>query len=258
MGSSTCTFVAGGVAAITFVLTTVAAALDVKKTVPLSVQGLSLSVPVTGSIQINSQGADLNVQANAVGSLAEVQGRAVEIARRLPVPTGNCDRRGLDKPNVVVTSIDDAKVTPDGKSAVIELAGHVEVWTCVKLLGRDAKNKDFSDTVRVTAAIELIVVSGKQVGLRLSRNAELETGHHLTSEAARLFVGDLNVKLSSALAGMLDAGNARATLPDLPGAEYTITDAQFRADGPTLTVQVQGGGKVTSEGFSRLLEFLTR
>jgi phage tail sheath gpL-like len=159
---------------------------------------------------------------------------------------------------VVVNSIDDAKITPDANAAVIELAGHVTVWGCTDLVVKDIKTKLVSDSVRVTAAVELVVIDGKEVHLKLSRPAEFTTGNALTAEAASMFLGDLNAKLSSALSGMLDAREARAALPELPGADLTLADAAFGPDGSVLTLQAKGNGKLNSEAFNRALEFLTK
>lgn len=171
------------------------------------------------------------------------------------MPVGNCDRKGL---NVVVNSIDDAKIAPEGHAAVIELAGHVTVWGCTGLFGRDAKTIVVSDSVRVTLAVELVVIGGKEIRLKLSRPAEFTTGNALTAEAARVFLGDLNAKLSSALKEMLDARQARAALPELAGADLTIADATFGPAGSVLTVQAKGNGTLNSEAFNRALEFLTK
>jgi hypothetical protein len=232
-----------------------AAAMDVQKTFPLSILGVAVKIPVALSFQANTEDGTLAVQLSAVSDLKEMQDRALEIARKLPVPTGNCDRKGV---NVVINSIDDAEITPDGQAAVIELAGHVTVWGCADLFGNDVKTIVVSDNVRVVAAVELVVVGGKEIHLKLSRPAEFMTGNALTADAARMFLGDLNAKLSSALSGIFDAHEARATLPELPGADLTIAQAAFAAKGSVLTLQASGSGRLKSEAFNRALEFLTK
>jgi hypothetical protein len=149
-----------------------AAAIDVQKSFPLSILSVAVKIPVELSFQANTEDDTLALQLTAVGNLKEVQDKALELARKLPVPTGNCDRKGL---NVVVNSIDDAKITPDGQAAVIELAGHVTVWACADFFGNDVKTVVVSDSVRATAAVELVVIGGKEIHLRLSRPAEFAT-----------------------------------------------------------------------------------
>jgi hypothetical protein len=107
-------------------------------------------------------------------------------------------------------------------------------------------------------AMEPTIVDGKEIRLKLSRPAELKTGHALSAQAAQILVGDLNGKVSAALTGMFDVHEARAVLPSLPGANLSVDSAEFAADGAMLMVHVQGGGKLTSEAFNSGLDFLSK
>jgi hypothetical protein len=233
-----------------------AGAVDIKrKDVPLVILGVPVTIAVTGSFETRLEKDALLIQLKANGNLKDVQDKALQIAQKLPLPKDNCAHKGV---NAVVDSIDGAAITPEGTTAVVELTGHVTAWGCVDLFGNDAKTKVASDSVTVTVPVELVVVDRKEVRLKLSRPAELKTGHKLSGDAARVLLGDVNAKLSSMLAGMFDAREARASLPDLPGSEVFIEDAQFAAEDQVLIVRASGNGRLSNDAFNRLLEFLAK
>src|SRR5262249_7209403 len=90
-----------------------AAAMDVQKTFPLSILGVAVKIPVALSFQANTEDGTLAVQLSAVSDLKEMQDRALEIARKLPVPTGNCDRKGV---KVVITASEMPRTNPTGRT----------------------------------------------------------------------------------------------------------------------------------------------
>jgi len=95
-------------------------------------------------------------------SLKEVQEKALEIARVIPVPRGNCDRDGV---NPVVNSIDSASIAPAGTNAVVTMSGHVTAWVCAHPLGATVKTIAASDSVTLTATLQISVIDQKQIGV---------------------------------------------------------------------------------------------
>jgi hypothetical protein len=67
----------------------------------------------------------------------------------------------------VVNSIDSASIAPAGTNAVVTIAGHVTAWVCGHPLGATVKTIAASDSVTLTATVQIIVIDQKQIGLRL-------------------------------------------------------------------------------------------
>ena len=187
-------------------LATSAPAIDLKpKVFPLTVLGVKVDVPVTISFDANTEGDALALQVRAQASLKDVQDKALEIASAIPVPRGNCDRNGV---NPVVNSIDGASIASAGTTAVVTISGHVTAWLCEHPLGATIKTISASDSVILTAPVEITVIDQKQIGLKLAGPASVTTGHALTEEVANLLAGDISASITSQLANALNASEA--------------------------------------------------
>jgi hypothetical protein len=236
--------------------TLAASAIDLKpKVFPLTVLGVKVGVPVTISFDANTVGDVLAAQVRAQASLKEVQDKALDIARAIPVPRGNCDRDGI---NPVVNSIDSASIAPAGTNAVVTISGRVTAWVCAHPLGATVKTIAASDRVTLTATVQIIVIDGKQVGLRLAGPVSVTTGHALTAEVANLLAGDISASITAQLANALNASEARAGLPDLPGLVANIQSAQFAGEGPELLVRATGTARMSGEAFNNLLALMSK
>ena len=84
------------------------------------------------------------------------------------------------------------------------------------------------------------------------------SGHALTAEVANLLAGDINASITSQLANALNASEARAGLPDLPGLVANIQSAQFAGDGSELLVRAAGTARMSSEAFNSLLTLMSK
>jgi hypothetical protein len=231
-------------------------AMELKpKPFPLMIFGVRVAIPVTISFDMQTAGDSLNLQLRAEGNLKDIQDKALEIARALPVPKGNCDREGV---NPVVNSIDSASITPRDNTAVVAIAGRVTAWACAKVLGSSIKTETVSDSVALTAPVEILIVDGKQLRLKLASTVSVKTGNALTAEVANLLAGDISASITSALASALNANEARASVPNVPGLEVNIQNAQFAADGNVLLVRANGTARMSSESFSTFLGLLTK
>lgn len=231
-------------------------AMDLKPNpFPLTILGVRVTIPVTISFDMQTAGDSLNLQVRAEGSLKDIQDKALDIARALPVPKGNCDRMGV---NPVVNSIDSASIMPGNNTAVVAIAGRVTVWACAKVLGSTIKTETVSDSVALTAPVGILVVDQKQLGLKLAGSVSVKTGNALTAEITNLLAGDFSASITSALARALDANEARASVPDVPGLEVNIQNAQFSSDGNVLLVRANGTARMSSQAFSTLLGLLNR
>ena len=231
-----------------------ARALDVgPKNLPLTVAGVPVQIPVAGSLDVHTDADAMTVKASAIGDLGAIQDHALAIARGLRLPHDPCAHKGL---NVVVDSIDAAQITPVKATAVVDLSGHVTVWLCKHILGTLLKTKIASDSVSISAPVELFAPNSQALALRLAGPATLKTGDELTTEAASAFVGDVNSALTAQLSKLLDTARARAVVPPMPGLDVDIENAAFVQDGSKLTVRASGRATMTSAAFAAFLGFV--
>jgi hypothetical protein len=233
-----------------------AQALDVgPKSLPLTVAGVAVQIPVVGSIDVHSDADAITLKAIATGDLKSIQDNALEIARGLKLPRDPCAHKNV---NLVVNSIDAASITPHGASATVDLSGHVTVWLCKKILGTVLKTELASDSVSISAPVELYVASPQAIALRLTGPVSLRTSDPAITDAASPFIGDVNAALSVQLAKLLDTARARAAVPPMAGLDVTIEQAAFAQDGPKLVVRASGRATMTSAGFAAFLGFIGR
>jgi hypothetical protein len=84
------------------------------KSLPLTVAGVSVEIPVAGSLDVRSDAAAIALQASAVGDLGSIQDHALAIARGLRLPSDACAHKGL---NDVVTLAADASLAEPRRPA---------------------------------------------------------------------------------------------------------------------------------------------
>jgi hypothetical protein len=120
------------------------------------------------------------------------------------------------------------------------------------------KTEGPSDSVSISAPVRVSVVDGKQLGLQLAGPVTVKTGNALTEDPVRLFTGDISASITSALTNALNADQARAKLPSLPGLEATIKDAAFASNGDTLLIRAHGNARMTSDTFNSLLDTMSK
>jgi hypothetical protein len=237
-------------------LGTTAFAVDLKpKTFPLTVMGVKTAVPVTISFDANTDGDALALRVQGQASLKDIQDRALDIARAIPMPGGNCDRSGI---NPVVNSVDAASITPGDTTAIVAVSGQVTAWACTHPAGITVKTIAASDSVTLTVPVAMTITDGTQIGLKLAGPVAVTTGHALTKEAIDLLTGDISASITSQLATALNAGDARATLPTLPGLTATIEALQFAANGPELLVRASARARMSGEAFNSLLTLMSK
>ncbi|MGC2074994.1 MAG: hypothetical protein WA728_02970 [Xanthobacteraceae bacterium] len=227
-------------------------ALDLRpKNFPLTILGVRVEIPVTISFEAQTVGGELAVRVRAQGNLKGIQDKALEIARSIPMPSDNCARTGV---NPVVNSVDSASIAPAGSTAVIAIGGHVTGWTCVGPL----KTVIGADSVTLSVPVQVNVVDQREVGLKLAGPVTVTTGHSLTEQVANLLAGDVSASITTQLASALDATQARATLPSLPGLDVIVQEAEFASNGNDLQVNASGMARMSSDAFNTLLQLLSR
>jgi hypothetical protein len=221
--------------------------------VPVKVLGISVEVPVTASLDMHTDADLMAVDLSATGDLRGLQDKALEIARHIPLPDDPCRHKG---PNLVVDSVDSAHIGADGDAAVLDISGHMTAWVCAKVLGQKIKTKLATDTVAITVPVELFAPTPRQVALRIKGSATIRTGNPDTLQAAAAILGDVNARLTDAIAKELASDKAQAVVPDIPGLEVHIDKAVFAQDQGKLLVKTHVEGHATSEAVNGLLDYL--
>lgn len=224
------------------------------KSLPLTVAGVAVQIPVSGSLDVRTEASDVAVAASATGDLQAIQDHALDIARGLRLPSDPCAHKG--GLNVVVNHIDEAAITPRETSVVVDLSGRVSVWICKKILGATLKTKIAAGSVSISAPLELFLPNPQTVALRLSGPATVKTDDPQVEDAASALVGDVNAVFTKQLGKLLDAERARAILPPLPGADVTLERAAFAQQGRKLLVRASGRARLTSAALATLLAFV--
>ncbi|CAM5772706.1 hypothetical protein LMIY3S_03933 [Labrys miyagiensis] len=231
-----------------------AQALDIgPQTVPVKILGITVDVPVTATLDMHTDADRMALNLAATGDLKDLQQKALDIARRLPLPDDACRRKGA---NMVVDSVDGAHIRADGDTAVLDISGQMTAWACAKVLGQKVKTKLATDTVSITVPVELYTPTPHEVALRVKGEAEIRTGHPETAQAASAILGDVNARLTSAIAKALESDKAHAVVPEIPGLDVNIDKANFAEDQGTLLVKTHVQGHATSDAVNGLLEYL--
>jgi hypothetical protein len=231
-----------------------ARALDIgPQTVPVKILGVTVDVAVTASLDMRTEADHMAVNLVATGDLKDLQAKALEIARHLPLPDDACRRKG---PNMVVNSIDNARIRADGDTAVLDISGHMTAWACAKVLGQQIKTKLATDTVSITVPVELYTPTPHQVALRVKGQANIRTGNPDTLEVVSAILGDVNARLTAAITKTLESDKAQVVVPDIPGLDVTIDQANFAEDQGKLLVKTHAQGRATSEAVTGLMSYL--
>lgn len=233
-----------------------ARALDIgPQTVPVKILGVTVDIPVTASLDMHTDADRMALNLVATGDLKDLQDKALEIAKRLPLPDDACRHKGA---NLVVNSVDDAHIRADGDTAVLDISGHVTAWACAKVLGQKVKTKIATDTISIIIPVELYTPTPHQVALRVKGQADIRTGHPETIQAASAILGDVNARLTEAIAKALESDKAQAVVPDIPGLDVKIDRADFAENQGSLLVKTHVQGHATSDAVNGLLEYLKR
>lgn len=220
--------------------------------VPVTIAGVALHIPVSGTLDLATQGQSLQVKIAAKGDLGEMQSQALAIARALPLPHEACGKK-KNGASLVVNSIDKAELVAKGETVVVEMQGRATVWACAKVLGAMVKTEVARDAVKITVPVELYLPTPHEIAARLSGNATIETGDPQLKEAAEAVLGDLDARFGEAVAKALDGSKARAALPPINGLDIAFSEAKFVTEGTKLEVVASGAGTVSAEALAQLI-----
>ena len=220
--------------------------------VPVAIAGVALHIPVSGTLDLATQGQTLQVKIAAKGDLSEMQSQALAIARALPLPHEACTRK-KNGASLVVNSIDSAQLVPKGQTVVVEMQGRATVWACAKVLGAMVKTEVVRDAVKITVPIELYLPTPQQIAARVSGHAAIETGDPQIRQAAEAVLGDLDARFGEAIAKALDGSKGRASLPAIAGLDLSFSEVKFASEAGKLEILATGGGTVSAQALSQVL-----
>lgn len=94
-----------------------------------TVQGVSLTIPVTCFLSLAPDGTQVQIGVRAVADLSDLQAKIGTLIDTIPLPTNTCDHFGVDN---TVARIWGKNLTIDGNVATLALKGDVDVWACIK------------------------------------------------------------------------------------------------------------------------------
>jgi hypothetical protein len=207
------------------------------------VLAIPLTLPITADIDVVADGEKRVATGGTVGNLGDLQAKAVAIARALPLPKEQCANDGI---NVVVDSIQDASIVPEGNAARLTIAGFVTAYGCIMGLGAPIA----STQMAISAPVVFDVVSPTDIGLKLAGPVELVAAG-LPAEVTALLSVQVNGVIQSALAQARTQGPM--AIDGLPDLKIEIANAEFFAEGETLMVRLEGTSRMNAETFDALV-----
>jgi hypothetical protein len=208
------------------------------------VLGTEVTLPITAEIEAIADGDQKVATGNVVGSLGDLQAKALPIAQAIPLPKEPCaNPNGI---NIVVDSIQSASIKPVGSAATLALSGTVTGWGCLAGVGAPVA----STQLAVSAPIAFDVKSATDVGLKLAGPVELAAAG-LPADITALLSDQINGAVAAALA------QARITGPmvidKVPDLQVELSNAEFFDQGGTLMVRLEGSSKMSEATYQSLL-----
>jgi hypothetical protein len=91
------------------------------------IQGVPVTIPVTGFVSIQTAPTGITVAMRTFANLQDLQAKIGSIVDTVALPRDNCRSFSANNP---VVSIYTKKLTVDGASAVMTMAGDVDLWDC--------------------------------------------------------------------------------------------------------------------------------
>ena len=95
------------------------------------IEGVPLTLRASVFLTLEAVDDELQIGARVVGDLEDLQGKVSALVDRLPLPTDNCARMGLENPNYVLR-IRDERLEIEDDLAILSFGGDLDIWTCIK------------------------------------------------------------------------------------------------------------------------------
>lgn len=240
------------VASLAFGLAGTALAIDIEpRPVVVTLFDVPVEMPVRATLTFVDAPGQLTVGVKVLANLAGLQSNFLAIAGRLPLPSDNCERHGV---NPVVDSIDQASLAVDGKNALVSLSGRVTLWGCAEVFGSDVKTELDSSDVRIDFVVSAASGEDGAVRLVLVGSPTASFGNDAAKALAALFSEKVKSLLGDALSSALDA--TEIALPAVDGASLKVVSAEFGAAGEQLTVTIEATASATSVGLGHIISGL--
>ncbi|MDR3474782.1 MAG: hypothetical protein P4M09_24285 [Devosia sp.] len=222
------------------------------QTIPVTILGVDVSLPVSGQVDVHTEAGKFVVKAHVTANLADLQAKALQIAKAIKLPTDRCANK--NGANAVVDSIDDAALAADGHNVKLSLAGEVSGYACLAHVGYTDLG---SGQVRASAAVKIAIAEGKTIGLALDGPVSVD-GDGVAGKVIGLLHDQVSSSITDAVAKALDTSKAKAAFPNLPEVDLVIENAQFFAEDKTLMLEGDAMATMTADAFATLLSQLQK
>jgi hypothetical protein len=93
------------------------------------VQGISITIPITSEFSLNTQSEGVFLNADVHADLGELQRSFPALIDTIPLPRDNCKSYTIVNP---VVSLGSRSLKGEGNTAVVNIAGDVDGWTCLE------------------------------------------------------------------------------------------------------------------------------
>lgn len=217
---------------------------------PVTIVGVKATVPISGTLTMATEGGSIAVALTALADLSDLQAKVTAIAQALDLPKDNCARHDL---NPVVDKINTASIEPgpDG-TILVSIGGHVTLWLCAKVFGKEVKTKVGSDDVTLSGSLRLVTNGSSTARLELVGDATIDASSTLEAVAG-LFKGQISDALRKAIGPGLDLRRAGASITELLGRDLHIDEAAFGAEGDDVLLTAKVRARLDGAQLTKLL-----
>ena len=210
--------------------------------IPLDVKDQPISITASAVLTVSSKDRNLRIlNLQLTGDLSDLQHNLTNLLSSQLDKDDRCGER---------VAIQNAALRPVEPASVAVVQLHVERWTCVKVLGKQAAKKllggDAQIQIKLTPAIDKDSTELRLVPEVGEIEADGSLGELLRSGA----LGDtIREKIRSSILSALNKGtNLGATLPPAVQGYVTIQSAEFKDGGEgSLLVVLDGEARITQE-----------
>jgi hypothetical protein len=210
--------------------------------IPLDVKDQPISITASAILTLTTKDRNLRIlNLQLTGDLSDLQHNLTNLLSSQLDKDDRCGER---------VAIQNATLRPMEPASMAVVQLHVERWTCVKLLGKQAAKKllggDAQIQIKLTPAIQKDSTELQLVPEVGDIQADGSLGEVLRSGA----LGDaIREKIRSSILSALNKGtNLSATLPPAVQGYVTIQNAEFKDGGAgNLLVILDGEARITQE-----------
>ncbi|MDP1965752.1 MAG: hypothetical protein Q8K93_26530 [Reyranella sp.] len=252
-------------------------------TVTQDVAGIKVNVIVSSFFRLESRQDGLYLDARVEANLQDLQSKFASIVDTFPLPRDNCRSY---KPDNLVVDLPAKALEAAGSTAVVKIAGKVDIWTCLEnpipnskvewemkkigpiktkvpvvktWPGSPIKNKSASQPFEASIPVMLERVAERSVRLVLGAPAVKLKGQYVFITNGLLDLAGVNVneEARKALSKAIAPNDLVAAIPDeYASLNPVVTSAAFAEKNGKLTATASMSAKVPVEKINEFVQAL--